>query len=287
MAERIGAIVITWNEAENIERCLESLDFCDTKMVVDSFSTDDTVERASRLADVVVRRDFVNHAEQKNWAVEQLDTDWVVILDADERIPPELADEIRRCVDFGTHDGWWIRRRNWFFGRFILGAGWGRDRVLRLYRPGRGQYDAKAVHEEVRMDGDASAGVCENRLDHYSYVDWPSTFERFLNYSRGGAEDRRARGKGGSSGSVVFKPAARFLRQFFLAGGWRDGLHGMVLCQWAAAGVFLRETRLLVEEDRDEDVNRGPRTVPRVECAKGQLRTVSRGDAGAGVQAEE
>ena len=287
MPERIGGIVITRNEATNIEACLESLGFCDTTLVVDSFSSDDTVERACRLADVVVRRDFVNHAEQKNWAADQLDTEWVLVLDADERIPPELADELRRCVDFGKHDGWWIRRRNWFFGRFIRGAGWDRDRVLRLYRRDRGRYDSVAVHEEVRMEDGATAGVCENRLDHFSYVDWTSTFERFLRYSRGGAEDRRARGQRGSSAAVVFKPFGRFLSQFFLSGGWRDGLHGMVLCQWAAAGVFLRESRLLVEEARDEDVNRGPLGNPRVECAKGHLRPGTSGDAGAGVPAEE
>ena len=118
MAERIGAIVITRNEASNIEACLASLDFCDSRMVVDSFSSDDTVERACPLADLVVRRDFLNHAEQKNWAIDQLATEWVFILDADERVPAGLAAEIRRCVDGGRHDGWWIRRSNWFFGEW-------------------------------------------------------------------------------------------------------------------------------------------------------------------------
>jgi glycosyltransferase involved in cell wall biosynthesis len=287
MAERIGAVVITRNEAENIETCLESVAFCDYRIVVDSFSDDDTVERACGLADLVVRRDFVDHAEQKNWAADQLDTEWVLMLDADERVTPELADEIRRCVDFGSRDGWWIRRRNWFFGRFIRGAGWDRDRVLRLYRRNRGRYDERAVHEEVVMQPGASVGVCENRLSHFTYVDWPSTFERFLNYSRGGASDRRRRGKRSSAQAVVARPAGRFFRQYFLDRGWRDGLHGLVLCQWAAAGVFLRETRLLVEVDGDEDVNRGPGRMPRVECAKGQLRSASGGDTEAAAPTEE
>ena len=287
MADRIGAIVITRNEAANIEACLESLQFCDRRMVVDSFSDDDTVERACRLADLVVRREFVNHAEQKNWASDQLDTEWILVLDADERISPELADELRRCVEFGTCDGWWIHRRNWFFGRFIKGAGWSRDRVLRLYRMGRGRYDERSVHEEVQMDADASVGTCENRMAHFTYTEWSSTFERFLSYSRGGASDRRRRGKRGSGGAVVFKPVGRFFRQYFVDRGWRDGLHGLVLCQWAAAGVFLRESRLLVEAASDEDVNRGPGANPRVECAKGELASGSGGNPQATAPAGE
>lgn len=287
MAERIGAIVITRNEASNIEACLASLDFCDSRMVIDSFSSDDTVERASALADVVVRRDFVHHAEQKNWAIDQLDTEWVFVLDADERVPAELAAEILRCVEGGQHDGWWIRRSNWFFGRFIVGAGWQRDRVLRLFRRRKGRYDDREVHEEVRMAQGASTGQCANRVVHFSYVGWGSTFERFLNYSRAGARERRRRGKAGSASAVVLKPVVRFLRQFFLDRGWQDGVHGLVLCQWAAAGVFLREARLLVEPDGNEVVNRGPGRQPRVECAKGQLPTRSLDDRGAPAPAEE
>jgi glycosyltransferase involved in cell wall biosynthesis len=287
MAERIGAIVITRNEAANIEGCLASLDFCDVKIVVDAFSTDDTVDRATRHADLVVRREFVSHAEQKNWAAGQLDTEWLLVLDADERIPPELAREIRGCVDGGQHEGWWIRRRNWFFGRFIRGAGWERDRVLRLWRRGRGRYEERAVHEEVAMVAGASTGTCRHRIEHFSYVDWPTTFERFLGYSRGGARDRRRRGRRGSGRAVVFRPLARFFRQFVVDRGWRDGLHGLVLCQWAAAGVFLRETRLLAEPPGDEVVNPGPGRTPRVECARGSLRSGSESDSGAASPDEE
>jgi glycosyltransferase involved in cell wall biosynthesis len=287
VGERIGAIVITRNEAEGIEACLASLDFCDVKIVVDSYSTDDTVGRAAPLADIVVRREFVDHAEQKNWAADQLETEWLLVLDADERIPAELAREIRACVDGGEHDGWWIRRSNWFFGRFIRGAGWDRDRVLRLWRRGRGRYDDRAVHEEVAMVEGATTGTCRHRIQHFSYVDWPTTFERFLGYSLGGARDRRRRGHRGSRRAVVFKPVARFFRQFVLDRGWRDGLHGLVLCQWAAAGVFLRETRLLVESPGDEVVNPGPGRTPRVECAKGMLHSGSESDSGAASPDEE
>lgn len=270
VAERIGAVVITRNEADNIEECLDSLAFCDERVVVDSFSDDDTVERACTRAEHVYRRSFVHHAEQKNWAAGRLDTEWVFVLDADERVPPELARELRACVEAGTHDGWWIRRRNTFFGKFIRGAGWQRDRVLRLYRRDRGRYDDRYVHEEVRMDPGATIGTCEHRIVHYSYTDWPSTFERLLAYSRSGARERARRGHRGSVGAVLLKPPGRFFRQYVLSGGWRDGLHGLVLCQWSAIGIFLRETRLLTDDFGNEDVNRGPSGPPRVECVQGR-----------------
>jgi glycosyltransferase involved in cell wall biosynthesis len=273
VADRIAGIVIARNEASNIGACLASLDFCDVRLVVDSFSDDRTVELACETAELVVRRSFVNHAEQKNWAARQVDTDWVLFLDADERIPDALKAEIQECVRAGQADAWWLRRSNWFFGRFIRGAGWSRDRVLRLYRRQRGRYDEREVHEEVRMDPGCSVDTCRHRLLHYSYVDWDSTFGRFLGYSRGGARDRWSRGRRGSIAAVLTRPGMRFLRQYLTDGGWRDGLHGLVLCQWSAAGVFLRESRLLIGEPGDEVVNRGSVAEPRVEWAKGSPST--------------
>jgi glycosyltransferase involved in cell wall biosynthesis len=270
VAERIGVVVITRNESANIGPCLDSVAFCEERVVVDSFSDDDTVERACAKAEHVYRREFIHHAEQKNWAVGQLDTEWVLVVDADERVTGELAEEIRRIVQGGEHDGWWVYRRNAFFGRFIRGAGWNRDRVLRLYRRDRGRYDDRFVHEEVSLDAGSTAGSCEHRLLHFSYTDWDSTFERLLSYSRSGARERARRGHRGSVGAVLLKPPGRFFRQYVLGAGWRDGLHGLVLCQWSALGVFLREARLLLGEFGNEDVNRGPIRNPRVECVQGR-----------------
>jgi glycosyltransferase involved in cell wall biosynthesis len=271
VAERIGAVVITRNESANIGPCLDSVAFCDERVVVDSFSTDDTVDRACEKAEHVYRREFIHHAEQKNWAVGQLDTDWVFVIDADERVPSELAREIRAKMENQTHAGWWIYRRNAFFGRFIRGAGWDRDRVLRLYRRDRGRYDDRFVHEEVSLDPGSTAGSCEHRLLHFSYTEWESTFERLLSYSRSGARQRARRGYRGSVGAVLLKAPGRFLRQYFLDAGWRDGLHGLVLCQWSALGVFLREARLLLGDFGNENVNRGPDRAPRVECVQGRV----------------
>jgi glycosyltransferase involved in cell wall biosynthesis len=270
MTSSIGAVVITRNEATNIEACLTSLRFCEERVVVDSFSSDDTVEIACREAENVYRREFVHYADQKNWAVNQLRTDWVLVVDADERVTPQLAAEIQQLAKETRHEGWWIYRSTSFFGRFIRYAGWDRDRVLRFYRRDRGRYEEKFVHEEVILAEGATAGRCRNRLLHFSYADWDSTFWRFLSYSRSGARDRAQAGRRGTVAAVLVKPLARFLREYVVLAGWRDGLHGLVLCEWSAMGVFLREVRLLLGEFGNEDVNRGRQPAPRVECVQGR-----------------
>lgn len=270
MSAHLTGVVIAGNEAANIEDCLRSLSFCDERILVDSFSDDDTVERARPHAEHIYRRSFRSHADQKNWALDQVEGPWALLLDADERIPPELAAEIRELCAKGEHDAYWIHRRNRFFGRWIRGAGWQRDRVLRLLRRDAGRYPEQMVHEEILLQAGRSAGRCEHRMLHLSYQDWPSTFSRLLSYTTRGARDREMRGKKGRARRVVLSPSARFLRQYFLQAGWRDGFHGFVLCTWAAIGVFLRELKLAVGETgrgAPDPALGGP---SRVECVEGR-----------------
>lgn len=245
----ISALVITRNESSHIEECLRSLGFCDERVVVDSFSDDDTVARAAALADHVYRRDFRTHAEQKNWGMQQLEGEWVLILDADERVPPALAAELQELARGGAqHDGYWIYRTNHFFGRPVIGAGWRRDRVLRFLRAGAGDYPERDLHEEIRLHEGRSAGRCRERLLHYSYEDWPGSFARLRSYSRKGARDLELAGRRASARRLLGAPLLRFLRQYLLQGGFRDGLHGLVLCTWSAFGLFLRWARLRLGE---------------------------------------
>jgi glycosyltransferase involved in cell wall biosynthesis len=267
---RITAIVITHDEASNIEECLRSLAFCDERLVVDSFSQDDTVRRALPLAERVVRREFRDHAEQKNWALEQLDTEWALIVDADERVSEELATELRELADAGEADAYWLHRVNSFFGRWIRGSGWGRDRVLRFLRPGAGAYPEARLHEEIALQRGTRVGHCHSPLRHYSYEAWPSTFERLLRYSGAGAAERQRRGRGFSIARVVLAPSGRWIRQYLLQAGFRDGIHGYALCTWSAIGVFLRELKgYLGEASYGDGSGRAPTAPSRVEVVKG------------------
>lgn len=269
MAE-IGALVITRNEERNIRECLESVAFCAERAVVDSFSDDATVERAMPLADHVYRRSFVNHADQKNWGIRRLRTPWVLIVDADERVSAPLAAELRKLAAAGEADGYWIRRRNYFFGREIRGAGWNRDRVLRFFRREYGWYPERELHEEIDMVEGARVSECGERLLHYSYEDWEGAFSRLLSYSQRGAAERRRRGRGSSAARMLFSPTQRFLRQYLLQGGYRDGSHGAALCGLSAVGIFLREAKLALGDHAVPQINPGPKGAPSVEVLKGR-----------------
>lgn len=269
MSTGIGAVVITRNESANIEACLASLAFCDERLVVDSFSEDDTVERALPLAEHVVRRDFVHHAEQKNWALDRLATRWALIVDADERVSQALATELVGCARQEEVHGYWLHRDNRFFGRRITGAGWRRDRVLRFLRRGCGRYGESFLHEEVVIDPGHRVGTCRARLDHFSYEDWSSTFSRFLTYTRRGAHERVRRGRRARPASLVTAPIGRFLRQFLVQGGWRDGVHGFALCGWSASGVMMRQARMMLGDSEHGVEDRAPTGPPRVEVVQG------------------
>ena len=244
----IGAVVITRNEARNIEACLRGLSFCSQRVVVDSFSEDETTELARPHADKIYRRSFTSWGEQKNWALEQLDTEWALIVDADERVGEALSREILQVVETGRFDAYWIRRNNHFFGRPIRGAGWNRDRVLRLLRLGAGNYDERWVHEEIRLLPGRSAGELEHRLDHFSYEDWPSTFARMSAYSSRGAADAVAAGKRAPIWRLALAPSLRFWKQYLLQGGYRDGVHGLVLCGLGASQLFLKLAKMRLRE---------------------------------------
>jgi glycosyltransferase involved in cell wall biosynthesis len=274
----IGALVITRNEARHIEECLQSLQFCDERVVVDSFSDDATVERALPLAEHVYRRSFVHHADQKNWGIERLSTPWILLVDADERVSPELAAELCELSERSEADGYWLYRSNRFFGRHIRHAGWERDRVLRFLRRGRGSYPERELHEEIEMSDGAEVGRCKARLLHDSYSDWSKALDRLLSYSSRGAAERVRRGRRGSYFRAISAAPARFLRQYGLQGGWRDGRHGLALCAFSALGVFLREAKLLQGDTRVGMLSPGQDGSPRVEVIKGRRLADSGGE---------
>ena len=135
MPETITVIVPTFNEEENIRECLESVRWADDIFVVDSYSTDSTLEIAREFTDHIVQHEYVNSATQKNWALQFVQTDWVMVCDADERVSPELADRVRRILADGTdYDGFYIRRLTVFFGKLIRHCGWHKDYLVRLWR---------------------------------------------------------------------------------------------------------------------------------------------------------
>lgn len=239
----LSVLIPARDEAADLPDCLASCAFADEIVVVDSGSTDGTPDVARAAGARVLFREFDTHARQKNWALPQLLHDWVLCLDADERVTPELAADIPRALAAaGETRGFLLPRRNTFLGREIRGCGWQHDRVLRLFDRRHARFDDRRVHESVQVNG-ATARLAGALLHHScrDMADWLRKTER---YARLGAEEAFANGRRARAADLAIRPAARFLKQWLLQGGFRDGTEGWILCATSAYGVLLKHARL-------------------------------------------
>jgi len=239
----LSILIPTRDEADRLPACLATCTFADEIVVVDSGSRDDTVEIARRAGATVLHHPFESHARQKNWGLAQVSHDWVLVLDADERVPPALAEEIRRAL-LAPADlrGWSVRRANTFLGREIRGCGWQRDWVLRLFDRRSGRFDDRRVHERARVDG--PTGRLRAPLLHRSCRDLDEWLRKTERYATLGAEEVFAAGRAPRRGDLAIRPLARFVKQWLLQGGFRDGAEGWILCATSAYGVLLKYARL-------------------------------------------
>ena len=259
MREPLSVLVPTRDEIANIGACLESVRWADEVVVVDSGSTDGTLEAARAVADRVLEHEYVNSAAQKNWALPQLTHRWSLIVDADERVTPALRAEIESVLEDGARlDGYWIRRSNHFLGAPIRSAGWQRDKVLRLFDRTQGAYEPLHVHAEVVVST-GRVGMLREPLVHHTYRDLDQYFEKFQRYTKWSAEDLRDRGIRASAARLLLRPPLRFLRMFLLEGGVREGRRGIVLCGLAAFSVVMKYARRWEGEARNRGRGRGAR----------------------------
>jgi glycosyltransferase involved in cell wall biosynthesis len=234
---RLTVLIPCRNESVNIRECLESAKWADEIFVVDSFSTDDTLDICREYTDRIVRHEYVNSAAQKNWAIPQASHPWVLIVDADERVTPALAEEIRRIVAAdGPLDGYQLKRRSYFLGRMIRYSGWQHDRVLRLFRRDRGRYQDRWVHARFELDG--REGTCAGWLLHHPYRDFASYLTKLQRYSDWSAHDPGRRRPRPSAAGVLVYTVGTFLQRYLLRGGWLDGAHGLLLCMATALSTF-------------------------------------------------
>jgi glycosyltransferase involved in cell wall biosynthesis len=245
--EKLSVIVPTFNEERNVGACLESVRFADEILVVDSFSTDRTLEVARPLATRLLEHAYVNSAAQKNWAIPQAAHRWVLIVDADEQVSPELAEEIRGLLAAGPpHDGYVLRRLNHFHGKPIRHGGWGRDRVLRLFDRGKARYEEKDVHAEVEVRGSVSELV--HPLLHETFTGFADYLEKMERYTRWGADDLHRRGRRARVTDLIVRPPLRFAKRYLLQGGFLDGMEGLMITGIDTWSVFLKYARLWEKE---------------------------------------
>ncbi len=222
----LTCIVPTLNEAANISDCLATLQFADEVLVVDSLSTDGTPDLAAQGGARVLLHEHTTPTAQRNWAIQQATHEWVAIIDADERVRPALAQEMRAAVESGAHDGYLVQRENYFLGHRIRYSGWQNDWVLRLFRQDKGAYPERTVHERAEVDG--SVGRLRELLVHYTYRtldDYWMKMRRFAWQNAQGAREHRPV----SGLYLALHPPLRFLRAYLLKGGFLDGRPGLML----------------------------------------------------------
>ncbi len=235
----ISVYVLTTNNRRTIERCLKSLSWAEELVVVDSFSQDGTYEICKQYTDKIYRRNWTGHCDQYQYAADLTTQDWIMFVDADEEIPLELSDEIRmelagRAKEF---DGYFVYRRTYYLGRWIRYGGWYPDGEIRLYRKERGRWEG-GLHAKLVVDGEI--GVLKNQYRHYTYENISDQIQTIDRYSNVAARDLFEGGEKFSLFKLLFHPPFRFVKEYLLKLGFRDGLPGLIIIVSTMFYVFIK-----------------------------------------------
>lgn len=288
--EKVSVVMITRNEEKHMEKCLESINWADDIVIVDSFSEDKTVEIAKKFNCKVFQKDFIGFGPLKNYAVSKASNRWILNLDADERITPELENEIRKILENPDYDGYYISRKSYIGKKWIKHAGQWPDHQLRLFRKDKGKFQEKMLHERVEING--KIGYIKNPMLHYNFLGWTHYIKKMNSYTTREAHDllskkfvwlypwkgikaffreyRKQRSNGNSriysyvlarnsignyelKWTVPFKPFYAFFRFYVVQQGFRDGMHGFV---WAVVCGFYRFMKYVKYHEMKNDMER-------------------------------
>ncbi len=238
-------VILTKNEADNIIDCLDSLNGIGEILVVDSGSTDDTIQlaEAGGARTVYHAMDDDGFAGQRNFALSQVHTDWVFYIDADERLTAEAAAEIARCVSKGEHAVYSIVRHNVVFGQRMRHGAHAPDRCIRLF-PVQGAHWEGEVHEGVHFSALLPQKTLQHTMLHYTYKSWQGYFDKFNRYTSLGAEKLAARGKKAGWAKLFLDPPFTFIKMYILKRGFLDGYLGFVMSVTAAMNVWVKYLKL-------------------------------------------
>ncbi len=236
----LSVIIPTFNEEAYIEDALFSVAFADEIIVIDSFSTDKTPEIAKKYATKFLQRKFDNFSNQKNFALKEATGDWVLFLDADERVSHSLEAEIKATLQNPKHGGYKINFPHFYMNRFLYHHS---DDVLRLVKRDGAEYSG-AVHEKLTCKG--SIGKLKNKMLHFTYKGLDNYISKKESYAWFQAQQQFDKGKKVTWFALFFKPSYRFFRSFILKGGFLDGVPGMTVAAVNAYGVFERYVKLML-----------------------------------------
>jgi glycosyltransferase involved in cell wall biosynthesis len=239
---KLSVIVITNNEEKNLPRMLASVSFADEFIVNDSGSADRTLEFAKLHDCRIIHSEFVGFGAAKQAALETATNDWVLSIDADEEVDEELKNAIVAAIETNDFDGFLIKRKSQFLGRWILHSGWYPDRIIRLFRRSKGRFTGDSVHERVEVDG--RIGRLEGHLLHYTDPDIEHYLNKLNRYTTLSAGILQNQGRRFRVSNVIVKPPATFIKMYFLKSGYRDGIPGLLLALLSSFHVLCKYAKL-------------------------------------------
>jgi glycosyltransferase involved in cell wall biosynthesis len=255
---KLSVTVVAKNEAADIGAALASVAFADEIVVVDSHSTDDTVAIARQYTDRVVIHDWLGHIDQKNHAASLASHDWILSLDADERVTPQLAVEIRSTLDDEpAHAAFRIPRVTWHLGRWVRSTDWYPDYQDRLYNRRQAHWTGRYVHEALKAAG--SSGQLRGEIQHYAYRDIADHLETIDRYTTLAARQMHEDGRRAGLLQLAGHPPLAFLRNYIARGGIREGVPGFIISSMNAYYVFLKFAKLRELQANDSTARTGSR----------------------------
>lgn len=242
---KLSASIIIFNEEDNLKDLCESISFCDEIVIVDSHSTDKSLEIASRYTDKIFQREFLGYKDKHEFADSKTTGDWILWIDADERVTPELRASIEtlKTKDEKTlPDGFKIARKTWYLGHEIKHSGWYPDYQMRLYRKSVSYWDGVSPHETARVKGRVEK--LKGEFLHFTKQNLSQHHRLTESYAKLAAEYKFKKGEKIGALGIFFNPIAAFLRTFLLKQGFRDGVPGLIIAGFTAYGVFLKYAKL-------------------------------------------
>ncbi len=252
MGRSLTVVVITYNEAHHIQACLESVAFAQEILVLDSGSTDETVALAQQYTPHVWGVDWPGDGPQRNRGIEKATGDWILCLDADERVSPALAQELKSLTasqESTAHGGFSIPFQSHYLGRAIRFGDWRAERHIRLFRRGFGHYSSSTVYgaqgAHCKPEIEGSVGRLQHPILHYPYPDLETVLRKVNQYSSGGAALRHRLGQKSSLAKALLKGLWTFIRGYFLKAGFLDGKEGLLLAISNAEGTYYRYLKLM------------------------------------------
>jgi glycosyltransferase involved in cell wall biosynthesis len=242
MKNKLSVTIITKNEEKNIGRCLASVQWADEIIVVDSGSTDLTLNVCKLYKCKIIQTKWQGFGKTKQFAVNSTSNDWVLSIDADEEISPKLKDTIQNILENTDKKAYKIKRTSFYIGKEVKHCGWNKDFPLRLFHKKFAEFNDKSVHESVKTK--EKIGIIYDVILHYSFPTLKKHLEKMIRYSELGAESLFQKGRKSSIGNAVFRGIFKFIKMYFLQAGYLDGKTGLLISFVSGFGVSYKYFRL-------------------------------------------